>query len=168
MIRYQSGSGGQAATAAGPEDVAPSPSAALAPGSSATAPAAADAASKPSSTPAGQPRSARTLFSGDEEESDDDSLMPAVNLSNRLNPNNVHFDRQLAAQYKRMSKHEKEALWAADRARQHQLRELTELSQMAGLSAAELTQLTELTQVSRWSDTCMVANTIGLLPLQLF
>lgn len=85
---------------------------------------------------------------GDEEESDDDSLMPAVNLSNRLNPNNVHFDRQLAAQYKRMSKHEKEALWAADRARQHQLRELTELSQMAGLSAAEMTQLTELTQVS--------------------
>ena len=73
--------------------------------------------------------------------------MPAVNLSNRLNPNNVHFDRQLAAQYKRMSKHEKEALWAADRARQHQLRELTELSQMAGLNAAELSQLTELTQV---------------------
>ena len=73
--------------------------------------------------------------------------MPAVNLSNRLNPNNVHFDRPLAAQYKRMSKHEKEALWAADRARQHQLRELTELSQMAGLSAAEMTQLTELTQV---------------------
>lgn len=96
----------------------------------------------------GQPRSARTLFSGDEEESDDDSLMPAVNLSNRLNPNNVHFDRQLAAQYKRMSKHEKEALWAADRARQHELRELTELSQMAGLTATELTQLTELTQVS--------------------
>lgn len=80
--------------------------------------------------------------------------MPAVNLSNRLNPNNVHFDRQLAAQYKRMSKHEKEALWAADRARQHQLRELTELSQMAGLSATELSQLTELTQVdlaSFWS-----------------
>lgn len=74
--------------------------------------------------------------------------MPAVNLSNRLNPNNVHFDRQLAAQYKRMSKHEKEALWAADRARQHQLRELTELSQMAGLSATELSQLTELTQVT--------------------
>ena len=84
---------------------------------------------------------------GDDEESDDDSLMPAVNLSNRLNPNNVHFDRQLAAQYKRMSKHEKEALWAADRARQHQLRELTELSQMAGLNATELSQLTELTQV---------------------
>ena len=85
---------------------------------------------------------------GDEEESEDDLLMPAVNLSNRLNPNNVHFDRQLAAQYKRMSKHEKEALWAADRARQHQLRELTELSQMAGLSATELSQLTELTQVN--------------------
>ena len=71
-----------------------------------------------------------------------------MNLSNRLNPNNVHFDRQLAAQYKHMSKHEKEALWAADRARQHQLRELTELSQMAGLSATELSQLTELTQVN--------------------
>lgn len=112
---------------------------------------------------AGQPRSARTLFSGDEEESDDDSLMPAVNLSNRLNPNNVHFDRQLAAQYKRMSKHEKEALWAADRARQHQLRELTELSQMAGLSAAELTQLTELTQVSKrhWQRLhCWLAPTL--------
>ncbi len=84
--------------------------------------------------------------------------MPAVNLSNRLNPNNVHFDRQLAAQYKRMSKHEKEALWAADRARQHQLRELTELSQMAGLSATELSQLTELTQVC-W-DLCFA---LGLL-----
>ncbi|KAA6429257.1 MAG: flowering time control FPA-like [Trebouxia sp. A1-2] len=93
-------------------------------------------------------RTARSLAAaGDEEESEDDLLMPAVNLSNRLNPNNVHFDRQLAAQYKRMSKHEKEALWAADRARQHQLRELTELSQMAGLSATELSQLTELTQV---------------------
>ena len=41
--------------------------------------------------------------------------MPAVNLSNRLNPNNIHFDRLLAAQYKRMSKPEKEALWAQDR-----------------------------------------------------
>lgn len=41
--------------------------------------------------------------------------MPAVNLSNRLNPNNIHYDRVLAAQYKRMSKPEKEALWAQDR-----------------------------------------------------
>lgn len=99
---------------------------------------------------------------GEEEESDDDSLMPAVNLSNRLNPNNVHFDRQLAAQYKRMSKHEKEALWAADRARQHQLRELTELSQMAGLNATELSQLTELTQVSDSAEMQPVAQNAGL------
>lgn len=46
--------------------------------------------------------------------------MPAVNLSNRLNPNNIHFDRLLAAQYKRMSKPEKEALWAQDRLMQQQ------------------------------------------------
>ncbi|WIA09105.1 hypothetical protein OEZ85_008517 [Tetradesmus obliquus] len=43
---------------------------------------------------------------------------PAVNLSNKLNPNNIHFDRELAARYKRMSKAEKEALWAHDRALQ--------------------------------------------------
>ncbi|PNH06439.1 hypothetical protein TSOC_007210 [Tetrabaena socialis] len=43
---------------------------------------------------------------------------PAVNLSNKLNPNNIHFDRELAARYKRMSKAEKEALWAQDRAMQ--------------------------------------------------
>ena len=38
--------------------------------------------------------------------------LPAVNLSNRLNPNNIHYDRVLAAQYKNMTKLEKEALWA--------------------------------------------------------
>ncbi|GIL69844.1 hypothetical protein Vretifemale_639, partial [Volvox reticuliferus] len=43
---------------------------------------------------------------------------PAVNLSNKLNPNNIHYDRELAARYKRMSKAEKEALWAQDRAMQ--------------------------------------------------
>lgn len=53
-------------------------------------------------------------------DSDDDGTMPAVNLSNRLNPNNIHFDRLLAAQYKRMSKPEKEALWAQDRLMQQQ------------------------------------------------
>lgn len=41
---------------------------------------------------------------------------PAINLSNRLNPNNIHYDRELAARYKRMTKAEKEALWAQDRA----------------------------------------------------
>ena len=46
--------------------------------------------------------------------------LPAVNLSNRLNPNNVHFDTALAARYKRMGKAEKEALWAADRLQQQQ------------------------------------------------
>lgn len=46
--------------------------------------------------------------------------LPAVNLSNRLNPNNVHFDTTLAARYKRMGKAEKEALWAADRLQQQQ------------------------------------------------
>eukprot|EP00803_Ostreobium_quekettii_P006304 evm.model.scf_1230.2 EVM.evm.TU.scf_1230.2 scf_1230:33987-46976(-) len=44
--------------------------------------------------------------------------MPQLNLSNRLNPNNVHFDGNLANRYKRMSKQEKEALWAEDRAQQ--------------------------------------------------
>ena len=47
--------------------------------------------------------------------SQDDLAMPAVNLSNRLNPNNIHYDRELAARYKRMSKPEKEALWSRDR-----------------------------------------------------
>ena len=50
----------------------------------------------------------------------DDLAMPAVNLSNRLNPNNIHYDRELAARYKRMSKPEKEALWARDREMQKQ------------------------------------------------
>ena len=44
---------------------------------------------------------------GDSSSDGDDAPLPAVNLSNRLNPNNVHFDRELAALYKRMSKHEK-------------------------------------------------------------
>eukprot|EP00803_Ostreobium_quekettii_P008476 evm.model.scf_30EXC.8 EVM.evm.TU.scf_30EXC.8 scf_30EXC:116874-133578(-) len=48
--------------------------------------------------------------------------MPQLNLSNRLNPNNIHFDSNLANRYNRMSKHEKEALWAEDRA-QHRLSE---------------------------------------------
>lgn len=51
---------------------------------------------------------------------------PAINLSNRLNPNNVHFDKELAARYKRMTKAEKEALWAQDRM----------LQQMASSTAA--------------------------------
>jgi hypothetical protein len=50
--------------------------------------------------------------------SQDDTPIPAINLSNKLNPNNIHFDRELASRYKRMSKAEKEALWAADRAAQ--------------------------------------------------
>ena len=54
----------------------------------------------------------------------DDLALPAVNLSNRLNPNNIHFDRELAARYKRMSKPEKEALWSRDREMQkHQVRQ---------------------------------------------
>ena len=43
-----------------------------------------------------------------------------MNLSNRLNPNNIHYDAELAARYKRMSKPEKEALWARDREMQKQ------------------------------------------------
>ena len=50
----------------------------------------------------------------------DDLALPAVNLSNRLNPNNIHYDRELAARYKRMSKPEKEALWSRDREMQKQ------------------------------------------------
>eukprot|EP00200_Dunaliella_tertiolecta_P014577 CAMPEP_0202392458 /NCGR_PEP_ID=MMETSP1127-20130417/92384_1 /ASSEMBLY_ACC=CAM_ASM_000462 /TAXON_ID=3047 /ORGANISM="Dunaliella tertiolecta, Strain CCMP1320" /LENGTH=2142 /DNA_ID=CAMNT_0048994965 /DNA_START=157 /DNA_END=6583 /DNA_ORIENTATION=+ len=46
---------------------------------------------------------------------DDEPPEPAINLSNRLNPNNVHFDKELASRYKRMSKLEKESLWAQDR-----------------------------------------------------
>ena len=37
---------------------------------------------------------------------------PNANLSNRLNPNNVNFDREMAAQYRNMNKTEKEMLWA--------------------------------------------------------
>uniref|UniRef100_A0A7S1X277 RRM domain-containing protein n=1 Tax=Tetraselmis chuii TaxID=63592 RepID=A0A7S1X277_9CHLO len=36
-------------------------------------------------------------------------------LSNRLNPNNIYFDPDLAERYKRMSKMEKEMLWEFDR-----------------------------------------------------
>jgi len=54
----------------------------------------------------------------------DDAAMPAVNLSNRLNPNNIHYDRVLAAQYKRMSKPEKEALWAQDRLMQQRAQQV--------------------------------------------
>ena len=46
--------------------------------------------------------------------------MPAVNLSNKLNPNNMHFDKRLAEQYKYMSKTEKEMLWQQDRTEQLQ------------------------------------------------
>ena len=49
---------------------------------------------------------------GDSSSDGDDAPLPAVNLSNRLNPNNVHFDRELAAMYKRMNKHEKVRLSA--------------------------------------------------------
>ena len=50
-----------------------------------------------------------------------DGLLPAINLSNRLNPNNMHFDKDLAELYKSMTKAEKEALWADDRSTQHLL-----------------------------------------------
>ena len=150
VIRYQTGAVAQLSSSGAAEREAPEGSgatSALRQQGSQGLPEAIDPALKGSAATA-TVRPARSVAAGgEEEESDDDSLMPAVNLSNRLNPNNVHFDRQLAAQYKRMSKHEKEALWAADRARQHQLRELTELSQMAGLSSTEVNQLTELTQV---------------------
>ena len=52
---------------------------------------------------------------------DGEPLIPAINLSNRLNPNNMHFDRDLAALYKNMTKAEKEALWAEDRSQQQLL-----------------------------------------------
>ncbi|KAL3163074.1 hypothetical protein ABBQ32_009494 [Trebouxia sp. C0010 RCD-2024] len=157
VLRYQSGSpvqpSGTAAAAAAAAAEAPDSSSAASPQRRPPQGDPNDPTAKPGGTGAGASRAARSpAAGGEEDESDDDSLMPAVNLSNRLNPNNVHFDRQLAAQYKRMSKHEKEALWAADRARQHQLRELTELSQMAGLNAAELSQLTELTQAAMLSQ----------------
>ena len=45
----------------------------------------------------------------------DGVLLPTPNLSNKLNPNNVHYDRGAAAQYKTMSKADKETLWALDR-----------------------------------------------------
>ncbi|KAK9816753.1 hypothetical protein WJX72_004667 [[Myrmecia] bisecta] len=46
------------------------------------------------SSPAGQ---------GGAEESDE-PLMPAINLSNRLNPNNVHFDRELATRQRSLDR----------------------------------------------------------------
>ena len=52
---------------------------------------------------------------------DAESLLPAVNLSNRLNPNNMHYDKDLAEMYKNMTKAEKEALWADDRSQQQLL-----------------------------------------------
>lgn len=42
---------------------------------------------------------------------------PIPNLSNKLNPNNVHYDRDAAVHYKGMSKADKEALWATERLR---------------------------------------------------
>ncbi|KAL3134461.1 hypothetical protein ABBQ38_006317, partial [Trebouxia sp. C0009 RCD-2024] len=153
VLRYQSGSPVQpAGTAAAAAEALDSNFAAL-PQRCSSQGYPSDPTAKPGGAGASASCAARSLAGdGDEDESDDDSLMSAVNLSNRLNPNNVHFDRQLAAQYKHMSKHEKEALWAADRARQHRLRELTEQSQMAGLRAAELSQLTDLTQAAMLSQ----------------
>lgn len=60
---------------------------------------------------------------------DEGPAEPAVNLSNRLNPNNIHYDRELAGRYKRMTKAEKEALWAQDRAMQ----QLSHASNAGGL-----------------------------------
>ncbi|GAB4821624.1 hypothetical protein N2152v2_008670 [Parachlorella kessleri] len=42
------------------------------------------------------------------------SLQSVPNLSNRLNPNNVHFDPELAERYKALSRREKDMLWATD------------------------------------------------------
>lgn len=47
----------------------------------------------------------------------DTALMPTANLSNKLNPNNIHYDRDAAVQYKGLSKADKETLWAHDRGR---------------------------------------------------
>ncbi|KAL4856776.1 Flowering time control protein FPA [Chlorella vulgaris] len=44
----------------------------------------------------------------------DDGLMPVPNLSNKLNPNNIHYDAELAERYKHMSRREKDLMWAAD------------------------------------------------------
>lgn len=41
--------------------------------------------------------------------------MPSPNLSNKLNPNNMYYDRQAAMQYKTLSKVDREALWSHDR-----------------------------------------------------
>mmetsp|Transcript_13838 Transcript_13838/g.24221 ORF Transcript_13838/g.24221 Transcript_13838/m.24221 type:complete len:1341 (-) Transcript_13838:1298-5320(-) len=77
---------------------------------------------------------------------------PAINLSNQLNPNNVHFDKELAVRYKRMSKAEKEALWAQDRAMQQltssgtaaQLLAETHPGLLAGASGLDAHQLAAL------------------------
>mmetsp|Transcript_29893 Transcript_29893/g.76118 ORF Transcript_29893/g.76118 Transcript_29893/m.76118 type:complete len:715 (-) Transcript_29893:592-2736(-) len=61
---------------------------------------------------------------------------PAINLSNRLNPNNVHYDKELAARYKRMNKAEKEALWAQDRAMQQMQNQTTAAALLGGPDAA--------------------------------
>ena len=42
----------------------------------------------------------------------DPNAAPSINLSNRLNPNNIHFDRSMAEHYKALSKTDKEVLWA--------------------------------------------------------
>ena len=60
--------------------------------------------------------------------------MPAVNLSNKLNPNNMHFDKRLAEQYKYMSKTEKEMLWQQDRTEQLQALQVSPLSTLQGCS----------------------------------
>ncbi|PSC68138.1 Flowering time control FPA [Micractinium conductrix] len=44
----------------------------------------------------------------------DDSLVPVANLSNKLNPNNIHYDAELAERYRHMSRREKDLMWAAD------------------------------------------------------
>ncbi|KAL4447429.1 hypothetical protein ABPG75_004648 [Micractinium tetrahymenae] len=44
----------------------------------------------------------------------DDGLVPVPNLSNKLNPNNIHYDPALAERYKHMNRREKDLMWAAD------------------------------------------------------
>ncbi|PRW60572.1 Flowering time control FPA isoform A [Chlorella sorokiniana] len=46
--------------------------------------------------------------------SDDGGAMPVPNLSNKLNPNNIHYDAELAERYKHMNRREKDLMWAAD------------------------------------------------------
>ena len=63
------------------------------------------------------------------------ALLPTANLSNKLNPNNVHYDREAAVHYKTMGKADKEALWAHDRVRE---------TALAGLQARQLYVPSEL------------------------